>query len=198
MTSLLSGDRFTSYMLLGSANNRTHAGRRRPPDTDGSNMRQTSPISFETLGRSTGRPFTLKNCKSRAAVARGDDGAWEISPSSFHRFPPPSFLDDEDDDDDDDDDDLTAGDRSISILARPERNFVPSIDAVRDSSVLLFTLVSISSLLQPFFDLPPPPPPPPALPSPSPDAEWTSVRLNCVPRHMMASVLSVTISRGTK
>ena len=174
-------------MLLGSVNDRTHAGRRRPPDdTDGSNMRQTSPISLETLGRSTGRPLTLKNCKSRA-VARGDDGAWEISPSSFHRFSPPSFLDD---------DDRTAGDRSISILARPERNFVPSIDAVRDSSVLLFTLVSISSLLRPFFDLPPPPP---ALPSPSPGAEWTSVRLNCVPRHRMASFLSVTIyRRGTK
>ena len=155
-------------------------------------------MTFETLGRSTGRPLMLKNCKSRA-VAWGDEGACEINPHNLHRFSPSFFVDDDGDDDDDDDDDndrddaeRTAGDKSISILARPDRNFVPSIDDVRDSKVLLDTLVSISSLvLRPFFDLPTPPPPPPITSSSWDDPDWTSMRLNCVPRHMIASIFIV-------
>eukprot|EP00581_Thalassiosira_minuscula_P017923 CAMPEP_0183732702 /NCGR_PEP_ID=MMETSP0737-20130205/39142_1 /TAXON_ID=385413 /ORGANISM="Thalassiosira miniscula, Strain CCMP1093" /LENGTH=65 /DNA_ID=CAMNT_0025965783 /DNA_START=79 /DNA_END=272 /DNA_ORIENTATION=- len=58
ITSRLSGDKFTSYMLLGSVKANKQAGRRRPNDDAvplfvsavGSNDRQTSPSTRDTDG----------------------------------------------------------------------------------------------------------------------------------------------------
>ena len=89
ITSRLSGDKFTSYIEGGKVNASTQAGRRLPPpppltSAAGSNIRQTSPSTRDTLGKSTGRPLMLKNCKSRALAGRGEVGACDIRPVIFH------------------------------------------------------------------------------------------------------------------
>ena len=81
------------------------------------------------------------------------------------------------------DDSNTTLDKLISIGIKPARNLVPKMDAVRASNVLLNSLVAkrTSDLLDLLLLL---------------DldllllflGDWTSVRLNWVPRHRMASI----------
>ena len=81
----------------------------------------------------------LNRCVSLAVVGWGDADEYETRPLTFHAV---LF-------------DFTADVRSITILLRPLRNFVPRIDAARVSSVgvLLESLVANLTVSDLSFDL---------------------------------------------